>query len=61
VVVRSHIWTRDYEGLPAARYATARELAQRLAEPSPEPVGAEELSARFHPAAVVETLERIAR
>ena len=61
VLVRSHIWTRDYEGLPVAGYSSAPELAQRLAEPRPAPVGAGELSARFHPAAVVETLERITR
>jgi glycosyltransferase involved in cell wall biosynthesis len=61
VLVRSHIWTHDYEGLPVERYSSGAELAQRLAEPAPAPVGAEELSARFHPATVVETLERIAR
>ena len=61
VVVRSHIWTRDYQGLPVAAYDTAPQLAQLLAEPSPVPVAAAELSGRFHPAAVVETLERIAR
>ena len=61
VLVRSHIWTRDYEGLPVTGYRTAQELAQRLAVPPPAPVGAEELSTRFDPAAVVEALERIAR
>jgi glycosyltransferase involved in cell wall biosynthesis len=60
VLVRSHIWTRDYEGLPVARYDTAQELAQRLGEPLPPPAKVEDLEARFHPAAVVEALERIA-
>jgi len=61
VLVRSHIWTRDYQGLPVTGYGTARELAQLLAQPPAAPVGAQELSARFHPRTVVETLERIAR
>ncbi len=60
VLVRSHIWTRDYEGLPVLGYATAEELAQRLAEPWPPPAKVEELEARFGPTAVVEALEQIA-
>lgn len=59
VVVRSHIWTRDYEGLPVLGYATAAELAQRLAGPWPAPAKLEELEARFDPATVVEALERL--
>jgi len=61
VLVRSHIWAPDYEGLPVADYADAQELAQRLSGPWPAPASAAELIARFHPAGVVQTLEQIAR
>lgn len=61
VLVRSHIWTPDYEGLPVAGYTNAQELAQRLSGPWPAPASAADLITRFHPASVVQTLERIAR
>jgi glycosyltransferase involved in cell wall biosynthesis len=61
VLVRSHIWTPDYEGLPVAGYSDAQELAERLSGPWPAPASAAELIARFHPAAVVQTLDHIAR
>ena len=61
VLVRSHIWTADYEGLPVTGYANGEELARRLSAPWPAPASADELSTRFHPASVVQTLARIAR
>lgn len=60
VLVRSHIWTADYDGLPVAVYSGAEDLAQRLSESRPAPVSAADLAARFHPARVVQTFERIA-
>lgn len=60
VLVRSHIWTADYDELPVARYDSADELARLLSGQRPAPVSAADLIARFHPAKVVATVERIA-
>jgi glycosyltransferase involved in cell wall biosynthesis len=61
VLVRSHIWTADYEGLPVLRYDCVEELAQLLCRPWPAPASAADLIERFHPASVVQTLLDIAR
>lgn len=61
VLVRSHIWTADYEGFPVARYDSAEELAQLLSRPWPAPASEADLIERFHPASVVQTLLEIAR
>ncbi len=61
VLVRSHIWTPDYEGLPVVGYDSAEELAKQLRGPWQAPVSATDLIARFHPASVVRTLLEIAR
>jgi glycosyltransferase involved in cell wall biosynthesis len=61
VLVRSHIWTADYEGLPVIGYDGAEELARLLRRQRPQSASADELTARFHPAGVVRTLLEIAR
>jgi glycosyltransferase involved in cell wall biosynthesis len=56
VVLREHLWSDDYEGLPVARYRDPDELADVLLElPSPM-VPAEELARRFGPDQVLEGL-----
>ena len=58
VIVRSHIWQSDYEGLPVQRYDDASELAAALtAVESLRPAAAGELIGRFDPAVVLATLE----
>lgn len=61
VLVRSHIWTADYEGLPVAGYDSAEELARLLGHPGRASASAADLIARFHPASVVQSLLEIAR
>jgi glycosyltransferase involved in cell wall biosynthesis len=61
VLVRSHIWTADYEGLPVAAYDGAEELARLLRGARWAPASAADLIARFDPIVVVQTLLEIAR
>jgi len=61
VIVRSHIWQSGYEGLPVRRYESPGELAAALALSSAPAPSAAELTERFDPAVVLETLEHAAR
>ena len=59
VVVRRHVWSPDFEGLPVRSYGSAAELSRALEEPD-EPAALDLLARRFGPAQAVDAIERAA-
>lgn len=61
VIVREHIWSDDFEGLPVVPYRHAAELPGLLKAVPALPVNVSELPKRFGPDQVLDAFERAAR
>ena len=59
VVVRRHVWSPDFEGLPVRSYRSAAELSRALGERD-EPAALDLLARRFGPVQAVDAIEQAA-
>jgi len=55
VVVRTPIWSQDFDGLPVAQYVTAADLGEAL-RLNPQPVLVTDLQRRFGPQQALDAL-----
>ena len=61
VIVREHIYSADFEGLPVAPYRGARDLSEALGRLPTEPAQVQELIRRFGPEQAIEGIEAAAQ
>jgi glycosyltransferase involved in cell wall biosynthesis len=61
VIVREHIYSADFEGLPVAPYHGARDLSEALGRLPTEPAQVQELIRRFGPEQAIEGIEAAAQ
>ena len=59
VLVRHHVWSRDFDHLPVRSYGSAEDLGRAL-EARDEPAALDLLAARFGPAQALDAIERAA-
>lgn len=56
VIVRTSIWSDDYEGLPVLAYTDATDLGERLAALPDQPADLDEVTRRFGPDRALDTV-----
>jgi glycosyltransferase involved in cell wall biosynthesis len=61
VIVREHIYSEDFEGLPVTPYREARDLSETLGRLPVEPAAVQELIRRFGPDQAIEAVEEAAQ